>query len=177
MHLDITWFITIWFITNENALYFVEALYFAIWYNLSYYHGFLFYSHCFPVLPLQYMAFVFLLDINECKDVSKNKCEQGCLNTRGSFDCYCKRGFKSDPENPTKCLGELTPKYICRILKEWPFINQNIIGLISTVHLFKFKCEVLVNQPIIYQIMCWSCDHSLVSHLCINDQQVYQIEK
>jgi len=43
-------------------------------------------------------------DINECKDAEKNTCEQGCVNTRGSFKCFCKRGFTIDPKDASKCL-------------------------------------------------------------------------
>ena len=49
---------------------------------------------------------MFLSDVNECEDATKNTCEQGCINTRGSFKCFCRRGFKRHPEIPTKCLGK-----------------------------------------------------------------------
>jgi len=42
--------------------------------------------------------------INECKDAEKNTCEQDCVNTRGGFQCFCKRGFIIDPKDASKCL-------------------------------------------------------------------------
>ncbi|XP_052690973.1 LOW QUALITY PROTEIN: uncharacterized protein LOC128168852 [Crassostrea angulata] len=33
------------------------------------------------------------LDVNEC-DLQPSKCLQGCYNTNGSFQCYCRPGFK-----------------------------------------------------------------------------------
>ena len=42
-------------------------------------------------------------DIDECK---MNPCEQNCKNNAGSFQCSCRVGYKIDPKNSTKCLGE-----------------------------------------------------------------------
>ena len=54
------------------------------------------------------ILFISLLDINECNDTKNNACEQGCVNTRGSFKCFCKRGFTIDPKDPSECLGKYT---------------------------------------------------------------------
>lgn len=40
------------------------------------------------------MRFILLLDIDECKRKSLNRCAQNCTNTVGSYKCYCKSGFR-----------------------------------------------------------------------------------
>ena len=43
------------------------------------------------------------LDINEC-DSSNGGCSHRCVNTDGSFECVCPKGFKVQPDHLT-CEG------------------------------------------------------------------------
>ena len=39
-----------------------------------------------------YLTFMFT-DIDECQD-DTNICQQGCINTDGSYNCYCWNGYE-----------------------------------------------------------------------------------
>lgn len=43
-------------------------------------------------------------DLNEC-ELSTSPCEQGCVNTEGSFNCTCRPGYFLN-EDKTSCTGE-----------------------------------------------------------------------
>ena len=47
----------------------------------------------------------FLLDIDECSERAKGGCHHGCVNTRGSFKCTCRQGYRLVPDGK-KCLGK-----------------------------------------------------------------------
>ena len=49
--------------------------------------------------------YVTVADIDECDQ--PNNCAQLCNNTEGSYECYCKIGFKIDPNDSAKCIGTL----------------------------------------------------------------------
>ena len=70
-------------------------------------HSFVCCIECTMFFPVSFYSVV-QLDINECKDAEKNTCEQDCVNTRGGFQCFCKRGFIIDPKDASKCLGMYT---------------------------------------------------------------------
>nr|XP_032828114.1 fibulin-1-like isoform X4 [Petromyzon marinus] len=40
------------------------------------------------------------LDVNECEG---NPCSQECANVYGSYQCYCRRGFRPSESNPRAC--------------------------------------------------------------------------
>lgn len=49
---------------------------------------------------------VFCTDIDECK-VMPNLCRNGqCINTMGSFQCFCKVGYTTDI-SITSCIGKI----------------------------------------------------------------------
>lgn len=50
------------------------------------------------------IANIFSSDIDECDD-ENNNCDQGCLNTVGSYSCACEIGYRLDPFNST-CRGK-----------------------------------------------------------------------
>ena len=35
---------------------------------------------------------MFVTDIDECQD-DTDLCQQGCINTNGSYDCFCLNGY------------------------------------------------------------------------------------
>ncbi|KAL2503449.1 Wall-associated receptor kinase 2 [Abeliophyllum distichum] len=41
-------------------------------------------------------------DIDECKDLSLNKCEKHCKNTMGSYQCVCPKGYHGDGKKDGK---------------------------------------------------------------------------
>lgn len=44
-----------------------------------------------------------IADINEC-DVNNGGCSHECVNTRGSYECICPKGFKVQMDQET-CKG------------------------------------------------------------------------
>ncbi|KAK3754517.1 hypothetical protein QZH41_006876 [Actinostola sp. cb2023] len=42
-------------------------------------------------------------DINECYD-QNGGCQQECYNKRGSYECVCRKGYRRDTNDPTKCI-------------------------------------------------------------------------
>ncbi|KAK3754518.1 hypothetical protein QZH41_006877 [Actinostola sp. cb2023] len=42
-------------------------------------------------------------DINECYD-QNGGCQQECSNKRGSYECVCRKGYRRDTNDPTKCI-------------------------------------------------------------------------
>ena len=54
-------------------------------------------------------SYVVFADINECREDS-SICAHQCLNTRGSYECICNRGFRLSADN--QCVGttcDVTP--------------------------------------------------------------------
>ncbi len=51
----------------------------------------------------RFIAIEFDADEDECK-VRKGGCQQKCLNTEGSFVCWCGRGFRLSTDMKT-CIG------------------------------------------------------------------------
>ena len=47
----------------------------------------------------------FVVDVDECS--RPNDCAQLCNNTQGSYECYCRIGFKVNPNNIKNCIGML----------------------------------------------------------------------
>lgn len=94
-------------------------------------------------------------DIDEC-EVS-GLCRQGgrCVNTHGSFECYCMDGYlpKSGPEpfhptrDSTSCTGGFLPK---KATWEGEFL------LVVT-----FSCSELVSVG-----LCWGCEWRLSTGIC-----------
>uniref|UniRef100_A0A663MUT8 Fibrillin 2 n=1 Tax=Athene cunicularia TaxID=194338 RepID=A0A663MUT8_ATHCN len=57
-------------------------------------------------LKLKHDIFIFCTDIDECK-VMPNLCRNGqCINTMGSFRCFCKVGYTTDISS-TSCIGKI----------------------------------------------------------------------
>ena len=46
------------------------------------------------------------LDVNEC-DTSNGGCQHQCVNTNGSYVCYCNKGFNLD-WNGKSCSGKFS---------------------------------------------------------------------
>lgn len=74
-------------------------------------------------------------DINECE---ANPCKQECINTYGSYSCYCQPGYKKNEKNESLCDGNAgTPALItdakalglCRC---WPCPTHHTSCQIST---------------------------------------------
>ena len=53
--------------------------------------------------------YICFLDIDECKN---NPCSQNCTNTDGSFQCFCKPGYKVNNKNNYLCDG-MSNKSFC----------------------------------------------------------------
>ncbi len=49
-------------------------------------------------------VFIDYSDIDECLNASLNNCSQRCMNTMGSFYCYCDSGY----EGSADCIGKST---------------------------------------------------------------------
>ena len=43
--------------------------------------------------PVMIGHLFFLADIDECSDGYPNRCSQICVNTNGSYICFCELGF------------------------------------------------------------------------------------
>jgi uncharacterized protein YegL len=43
-------------------------------------------------------------DIDEC--ATNNPCDQGCTNGWGTFSCYCRSGFHTDPSDSRRCIAD-----------------------------------------------------------------------
>lgn len=54
--------------------------------------------------------FIFILDIDECAN-NNGDCGGTCINTPGSFECYCDEGFGLDSDGIT-CSGKSSTIYI-----------------------------------------------------------------
>lgn len=55
---------------------------------------------CFVIL----ITFLSSPDVDECTVVNGG-CQQGCVNTHGSFYCQCQAGFRLHADGRT-CIGE-----------------------------------------------------------------------
>lgn len=54
---------------------------------------------------------VSLIDINECY-YSNGGCQHGCVNTYGSYYCYCYSGYKLNSDSKTCSRKNYTDQYI-----------------------------------------------------------------
>lgn len=45
-----------------------------------------------------YLQCFYFADIDECK---RKKCDQGCVNTPGSYTCFCNQGYALDYDEKT----------------------------------------------------------------------------
>ena len=52
---------------------------------------------------MSWSEFFFSSDIDECSQ--PNDCSQECKNIIGSYECFCRIGFKINKEKPTECEG------------------------------------------------------------------------
>ena len=69
---------------------------------------------------------LFAADVDECRELP-GVCSQGrCINTLGSFNCYCPKGFKHDITTGT-CIGTLTLFYISCLEKDSHSISWRMI--------------------------------------------------
>ena len=50
---------------------------------------------------------IYFADVDECREIPDVCSEGRCLNTLGSFNCYCPKGFKHDIRTGT-CIGTST---------------------------------------------------------------------
>ena len=50
---------------------------------------------------------MYFSDVDECREIPGVCSEGRCLNTLGSFNCYCPKGFKHDIRTGT-CIGTST---------------------------------------------------------------------
>ena len=65
-----------------------------------------------PLPHYHYHITITVTDTNECaKD--NGGCEQDCINTQGSFRCYCQDGYELMTNN-RGCLG----RHSCKLQKE-----------------------------------------------------------
>ena len=46
-----------------------------------------------------------ITDIDECQ-LSMHLCSQYCINTEGSYECYCGSGYALDAADNSTCLGK-----------------------------------------------------------------------
>ena len=53
-------------------------------------------------------------DINECNS-NNGGCEQGCINTDGSYECVCRDGYRRNADDVFSCEG------LCFVLHYKPF--------------------------------------------------------
>ena len=54
-------------------------------------------------LLVLYFSLIIASDINECANVTV--CDQGCVNTSGSYFCICNEGYVLSADNST-CEGK-----------------------------------------------------------------------
>ena len=64
---------------------------------------------------------VFLTDINECQN-NNGGCDQKCLNSVGSYQCDCFKGYKYDKQT-NRCNGKSL--LFCNLKKIFSFIFQS----------------------------------------------------
>jgi hypothetical protein len=63
-----------------------------------------------PILENFRVSNLTFSDVNEC--FQPNNCSQLCNNTLGSYECYCRLGFKVSPNATTDCIGTLKRQII-----------------------------------------------------------------
>ena len=56
---------------------------------------------------LRLYIIIYLLNVNECQNLTTHDCEQQCNNTVGSYECTCDSGFVLG-EDGKSCLGMIT---------------------------------------------------------------------
>ena len=64
-------------------------------------------SIIYTISLLNAAQLLLVLDINECAESSKQICNElgeRCVNTLGRYQCFCKIGFRQNP-NTKKCEG------------------------------------------------------------------------
>ncbi|XP_032218620.2 multiple epidermal growth factor-like domains protein 6 [Nematostella vectensis] len=116
-------------------------------------------------------------DVNECYQ-DNGKCEQGCINTYGSFHCGCWRGYKVNPSNASKCLDvdecAKTPSP-CRCVQEHPQCKAMCINTIGS-----YKCACHPGFRLTSQNECIDLDECLsgftnkCAQECINTVGAYK---
>ena len=67
-----------------------------------------------------------ILDINECLTLNGG-CSQLCDNSVGSFNCYCRRGYRVKNNNPKSCqdIDECVKQKPCDLKNG---ICKNVMG-------------------------------------------------
>ena len=94
------------------------------------------------VLKYTYSSFLIIeirfclpIDVNECSR-NGHGCEQNCINTLGSYQCYCNEGFLLTTDNMT-CTGKL---YCTNNLKLLCFYGLiiNYICYITFLHFLRY---------------------------------------
>lgn len=104
-----------------------------------------------------YIFNIFFTDIDECK-VMPNLCRHGqCINTMGSFRCFCKVGYTTDISS-TSCVGKIPP------------LNSNLfIFLIIDASLH----SATLSHPLPLSVKVVFISLSLSSFLCLPNMPVW----
>ena len=64
----------------------------------------LYFVYYATILNVKEFLFVLITDVNECMDNTDN-CSQNCINTIGSYYCYCNDGYTLDSDDQHTCNG------------------------------------------------------------------------
>eukprot|EP00112_Aurelia_sp_Birch-Aquarium-sp1_P011543 Seg2425.5 transcript_id=Seg2425.5/GoldUCD/mRNA.D3Y31 product="von Willebrand factor C and EGF domain-containing protein" protein_id=Seg2425.5/GoldUCD/D3Y31 len=107
-------------------------------------------------------------DENECNNAFLNKCQQECINTRGSFECGCRSGFAVDPNDRTKCIdvNECATGSACRCQ---PNDANCEVACVNTKG--SYLCYCKKGYRLGFDGVCRDineCIEDICSHSCIN---------
>ena len=78
------------------------------------------------ILLISVATSLFALDVDECMHSTKNTCQQGCVNLRGTYKCICEPGFYSTTAKKDVCeRNEFSFDMSIIIVVLLPFITEN----------------------------------------------------
>ncbi len=59
------------------------------------------------MLNFAVVLIAYSLDVNECEEITRGNCEQECRNFNGSYQCFCREGFKLESdERSCRLIGK-----------------------------------------------------------------------